>query len=250
MGEPALRLSGLGKRYGGVTAVDMVTLEIPAGEIHAIIGPNGAGKSTLVALISGQIPSDSGTVSYFGRDVTSLPFDARVRIGIARSFQITSLIPDFTALENVALAVQARSGHAFRFWSDASRDTKLTEPAHRYLARVGLGTRHDVPATMLSHGEQRQLEIAVALATEPQLLLLDEPTAGMGPDDSRAMVTLIESLRGRCTVVLVEHDMDAVFSLANRITVLESGRILATGTPGDIRSDAAVRLAYLGEEAP
>jgi branched-chain amino acid transport system ATP-binding protein len=247
--EPALRIDGLCKSFGSLVATDDLHLDILPGEIHAIIGPNGAGKTTLIAQLSGELRPDRGRVTFAGRDITSMSIPARSALGLARSFQITSIFQDFTALDNVALAIQAHAGHSFRFWRPAQKDPALRDPAQAALEHIGLGDRGDVPAANLSHGEQRQLEIAMALATEPSLLLLDEPMAGMGRDESTRMVELLQGLRGNHTIVLIEHDMDAVFALADRITVLVYGRAIATGAPAQIRADAAVRAAYLGTEA-
>src|SRR5207244_2728408 len=214
-------------------------------ETLAIIGPNGAGKTTLIAQLSGDLAPDAGTIVFTGRDVTALDAPARSRLGLARSFQITSVFRDFTALDNVALAVQAHAGHSFRFWYAAQRDPRLREPAQAVLREVGLAARADVMAAALSHGEKRSLEIAMTLAMRPRLLLLDEPTAGMGPEESAAMVRLLAGLKGRLAIVLVEHDMDAVFALADRITVMVYGRVIASGAPEAIRGDAEVRRAYL-----
>jgi len=248
MTEPLLQIAGLSKRFGGVVASDAITLDIPHGEFHAVIGPNGAGKTTLIGLLAGEISPAGGTIKFDGGDITALPVDRRSKLGMARSFQITSLFREFTALENVALAAQAHSGHSFRFWKDARRDESLCGPAHAALARVGLADRADMRVEKLSHGEQRQLEIAMALATKPRMLLLDEPMAGMGPDESSRMVELLRTLKGSVTILLVEHDMETVFALADRITVLVYGRIIACGDPAAIRADAAVREAYLGEQ--
>ena len=247
MSEPLLQLRDLTKRFGGLVATDSVHLDVDKGEIHAIIGPNGAGKTTLVGQISGETHPDGGTIAFAGRPITRSPAHARALLGIARSFQITSLFLDFTVLANVALAVQAHAGHSFHFWQDATRDPALLEPARRFLELVGLEARADDHAATLSHGEHRQLELAMALATEPKLLLLDEPTAGMGGDESTRMVELLKSFKGHFTILLIEHDMDAVFALADSITVLNSGRILASGTPEEIRANHDVRQAYLGE---
>ncbi len=249
MPEPLLRIEALSKAYGAVVACDRVTLDIVEGEVHAVIGPNGAGKTTLVGQIAGEIAADAGTITFQGAEITQLPVYRRSARGIARSFQITSVLPHFSALDNVALAVQAHAGHSFRFWRPARREAALREPAMEALARVGLGTRGAVPAAELAHGEQRQLEIAMALATGPKLLLLDEPTAGMGREDSGRMVALLRELRGSVTLLLVEHDMDAVFALADRITVMVYGKVIATGPPDEIRANEEVRRAYLGEEA-
>jgi branched-chain amino acid transport system ATP-binding protein len=248
MAEPILETTALVKRFGGVTATDRLSLAVEAGELHAVIGPNGAGKTTLVAQLAGELLPTSGRIRFRGEDVTALSMPARSRRGIARSFQVTSLCPGLTALDNAALAVQARAGHSFRFWKPARSDAALREPARRILDRVGLAHCADMPATALAHGEQHQLEVAVALATEPRLLLLDEPMAGMGRKDSARMVELLRTLKGRYTILLIEHDMDAVFALADRISVLVHGRCIATGTPAEIRRDAEVRAAYLGEE--
>jgi len=245
---PLLQIEGLTKRFGGVIAADTITLDIAAGEFHAIIGPNGAGKTTLTGLLTGEIRPDGGRVRFDGGDITALSVDRRSHLGLARSFQITSLFSDFTALDNVALAVQAHAGHSFRFWQDARSDAALRAPAQAALDRIGLAPRAQTRIDALSHGEHRQLEIAIALATQPWLLLLDEPMAGMGPDESARMVALLRELKGNVTIVLIEHDMEAVFALADRITVLVYGRVIASGEPKAIRADAAVREAYLGEQ--
>jgi branched-chain amino acid transport system ATP-binding protein len=237
------------KRFGGLLATDTVSIDVRPGEIHALIGPNGAGKTTLIGQLTGTLKPDAGTIRFAGHDVTHLPVHARVRLGLARSFQITSVLRDFSALDNVALAVQAHDGHSFRFLRDVRTDDRLRAPAHVLLETVGLGDRAGTLSSALSHGEQRQLEIAMALAGEPKLLLLDEPMAGMGLEESQRMVTLLRSLKGRRGMLLIEHDMDAVFALADRLTVLVYGRVIATGTPDEIRRNAEVRAAYLGEEA-
>ncbi len=248
MSTVMLEVKELRKSFGGVKATDGVSLEVIEGEVHAIIGPNGAGKTTLISQLSGLQRSDGGSTVFAGRDITRLSAPARSRLGLARTFQITSVFHDFTALQNVALAIQAHSGHSFRFLKDASSDQVLTEPARRRLADVGLGERADIPAGDLAHGEQRQLEIAMALATDPKMLLLDEPMAGMGPADSADMTSYLKSIKGQVTMLLVEHDMQAVFQLADRISVLVYGRIIATGDPQSIRSNKEVREAYLGED--
>ncbi|MGE0152431.1 MAG: ABC transporter ATP-binding protein [Reyranellaceae bacterium] len=249
MAEPLLRIDRLLKRFGGLVATDNLSLEVQPGEIHALIGPNGAGKTTLVAQLMGQMPCDAGRIVFDGADVTRLPTHRRVAAGLARSFQITSVLRDFTALDNVALAVQAHQGHSFRFWRPAQDDPALRQPARAILDQLGLGARADTLAASLSYGEQRQLEIAMALAGDPRLLLLDEPMAGMGPDESAQMVAFLRRLKGQRTILLIEHDMDAVFALADCITVLVYGRAIASGPPGEIRANAEVRKAYLGEEA-
>jgi branched-chain amino acid transport system ATP-binding protein len=250
MAEPLLSARGLVKRFGGLLATDNVSLEVRPGEIHALIGPNGAGKTTLVSQLTGNLAPDSGSIRFAGRDVTRLPTHARVRLGLARSFQITSVLGEFSVLDNVALGVQAHDGHSFRFLADVRGDLRLRDPAQRALDNVGLGERSRSLASALSHGEQRQLEIAMALVSEPKLLLLDEPMAGMGVEESQRLVALLRSLKGSCGMLLIEHDMDAVFALADRVTVLVYGRAIASGTAAEIRSNPDVRQAYLGEEAP
>jgi branched-chain amino acid transport system ATP-binding protein len=243
-----LEVCGLAKRFGALRASDGIDLEIREGETHAIIGPNGAGKTTLIAQLAGGIRPDAGTVRFAGEDITALPAAARARRGLARSFQITSIYPEFSALRNVMLAVQARAGHSFRFWKTMIGDEALRAPALALLDEVGLGSRAEIQAASLAHGEQRALEIAMALATKPRLLLLDEPVAGMGAEETQRMVAFLSTLKGGKTMLLVEHDMDAVFSLADRVSVLVYGRIIATGTPPEIRANPEVRRAYLGEE--
>jgi branched-chain amino acid transport system ATP-binding protein len=244
-----LVVRGLTKRFGGLVATDQLDLSVAAGELHAVIGPNGAGKTTLIGQLAGTLRPDAGTIMLAGVDVTRRSPHARVARGIARSYQVTNVFRRFTALDNAALAVQAGTGSSFRFWQPVARETALFEHAQTLLERVGLQQRADIPAGALAHGEQRQLEVALALASRPRLLLLDEPMAGMGPDESERMVALIAGLKGSVTIVLVEHDMDAVFRLADRISVLVYGRVLATGTPADIRASQDVREAYLGAEA-
>jgi branched-chain amino acid transport system ATP-binding protein len=247
-GDALLQIEGLTKRFGGVIASDAISLDVRKGELHAIIGPNGAGKTTLIAQLAGEIAPDAGRIRVEGRDVTALPTYRRSQLGLARSFQITSLFLDFTVLDNVALAVQAHAGHSFRFWRDARSETGLRAPARAALTRVGLADRGNVLVSKLSHGEHRQLEIAMALATAPRMLLLDEPMAGMGPDESARMVRTLRELKRELTILLIEHDMEAVFALADRITVLVYGRIIASGSPQAIRASPEVRQAYLGEQ--
>ncbi|WP_338829379.1 ABC transporter ATP-binding protein [Bradyrhizobium sp. 27S5] len=246
--EPLLRVENLVRRYGGITATDNLSMEVVPGELHAIIGPNGAGKTTLISQLTGQVMPNSGTIRFAGRDVTGLPSYKRSRLGLARSFQITSLLKDFSAIDNVALAAQAHDGHSFRFWGNARKERRLRDAARAALERVGLGKRADVLVSQLSHGEQRELELAVALATKPQLLLLDEPMAGLGVTESARMVALLKELRKEVTIVLVEHDMEAVFALADRITVLVYGRVIACDVPDAIRKHEEVKRAYLGEQ--
>lgn len=248
MAEPVLQIENLVKRFGGLTATDHVTMSLEPGEIHAVIGPNGAGKTTLIGQLTGELKPDDGRILFSGRDITGLPTHSRSAAGLARSFQITNIFQDFTALQNVALSVQAHSGHSFRFWQRADRQPELVDPAREALSRVGLEARADELASSLSHGEQRQLEIAMALATGPSVLLLDEPMAGMGPEDSQRMIQFLGTMKGDLTILLVEHDMDAVFALADRITVLVYGRAIATGTPDAIRDNPDVRAAYLGDD--
>jgi len=247
MSTALLQVDKLAKRFGGIVATDDITLGVTTGEMHAIIGPNGAGKTTLIAQLSGQLKSDSGRIHFAGTDVTTQPMHKRSALGLARSFQITSLFLDLSVLDNVALAVQAHAGHSFRFWRDARGESDLRDPARAALARVGLGDRADMPAAVLSHGEHRLLELAMALAAGPRMLLLDEPMAGLGPEESVAMVAMLRALKGEFTILLVEHDMEAVFALADRITVLVYGRVIASGLPDEIRGNAQVREAYLGE---
>jgi branched-chain amino acid transport system ATP-binding protein len=243
-----LETKHLRKRFGGVLACDSVSLEIRKGELHAIIGPNGAGKSTLIGLLAGEIKPNDGQIIFDEKDITSLPTYRRSTLGLARTFQITSLFQNFTVLDNVALAIQGHAGHSFRFWTPARGDVKLRAPARGALSRVGLEYRADTACVNLSHGEHRQLEIAMAIAAAPRTLLLDEPMAGLGPEESARMLVLLKELKRELTILLVEHDMDAVFQLADRITVLVNGRMIASGAPADVRADAEVRRAYLGEQ--
>jgi branched-chain amino acid transport system ATP-binding protein len=245
--EILLEVERLTKRFGGVIAADEISLAVPAGELHAIIGPNGAGKSTLIGQLSGEVVPDSGRIRFDGREITNLPVYRRSRLGLARSFQVTTLFPDFTALDNIALSVQAHAGHSFRFWQNARNEPELREPAQTALARVGLIERASTLVADLSHGERRQLEIAMALAARPRMLLLDEPMAGMGLEESARLLEMLRALKGSITVILIEHDIDAVFALADRISVLVYGRIIASGDPAAIRADPGVREAYLGE---
>jgi branched-chain amino acid transport system ATP-binding protein len=246
--DALLDVEGLSKRFKGVVASDKVQFDVPEGELHAIIGPNGAGKTTLIGQLAGEITPDEGRIRFAGLDITVLPTYRRSALGLARSFQITSLLPDFTAADNVALAAQAHRGHSFRFWGNARKEKALRDAAQAALDRVGLGGRADVLVSRLSHGEQRELELAVALATGPQLLLLDEPMAGLGVTESARMVKLLQELRREVTIVLVEHDMEAVFALADRISVLVYGRVIASGEPQAIRQNEEVKRAYLGDQ--
>ena len=243
-----LELRSVTKRFGGVVATDDVALEVAQGEVHALIGPNGAGKTTLIGQISGSLRTDVGTIRFMEKEVTALRQHERVGLGLARSYQITSIFKRFTVLENLALAVQARSGSSFSFWRPVAAERALFDEARGLAARVGLAEKVEAVASTLAHGEQRALEVGLTLATLPRLVLLDEPMAGMGPEESVRMIALIERIRAGVTVLLVEHDMDAVFRLADRITVLVNGRVIATGRPEAIRAAPQVRRAYLGDE--
>ncbi len=249
MAEIVLSIERLVKRFGGLTATNDLSLAVEKGELHAVIGPNGAGKTTLIAQLSGLLTPDSGRIVFNGQDVTALSAHRRSALGLARSFQVTSIFLNFTAEDNVALAVQAHAGHSFRFLKSARAESALREPAKKALERVGLAHRADVVAADLSHGEQRQLEIAMAIATNPTVLLLDEPMAGMGPEESTRMIDVLRGFKGSHSLLLIEHDMDAVFQLADRITVLVYGQAIATGTPDEIRKNPEVKRAYLGDEA-
>ena len=248
MSEPLLEVSGLSRSFGGIAATSDVSLKISRGEIHAVIGPNGAGKTTLVALLAGELAADSGTIRFREGDITLDETPARARRGLARTFQVTSIFSEFSALENVALAVQAHAGHSFRFWKPAVEDAALRQGALEALQKVGLGDASERNAGEMSHGEHRLLEMAMALATNPVMLLLDEPAAGLGPEETTAMVGLLQELKQDKGVLLVEHDMDVVFAIADRITVMVSGKTIATGSPTEVRNDDRVRKAYLGEE--
>ena len=244
-----LHLDGLRKSYGALAVTRDVSLQVAPGEVHALIGPNGAGKTTLVGQVAGSIRPDRGRVVFGGQDITALSPQRRARLGLARSFQIITLLPEFTARENVAVAVQRRYGSSFRFVRDAARDGAVNDKADAALASVGLASRAAIRADALSHGEKRHLELAVALACAPKLLLLDEPMAGIGHDETAGLLALLQSLRGRFAMLLVEHDMDAVFALSDRVSVLVQGAVIASGPPAMIRADPAVRAAYLGDAA-
>jgi branched-chain amino acid transport system ATP-binding protein len=244
----ALVTKNLVKRFGGVQATDDVSLCVEEGQLHAVIGPNGAGKSTLIGQLAGEIAPDSGSVTLFGKDLTTVSVFARANLGLARTYQITQLAQEFTAIDNILWAITAKARHNFRFWANAHDDADAMNRSMNVLAKVGLTDAKNRTVAELGHGEQRQLEIAMALATEPKVLLLDEPLAGMSQSESAAMIALLKSLKGRYPILLVEHDMDAVFALADLVSVLVYGRIIATGTPDEIRSNAEVRAAYLGEE--
>jgi branched-chain amino acid transport system ATP-binding protein len=248
MPDSILFVRNLTKNFGALRASDGIDFDVREGETHAVIGPNGAGKTTFISQLAGNLRPDAGRIVFAGADITDLPAPRRARLGLARSFQITSVYPEFSALQNVALAIQAHAGHSFRFWRDARNDPALLHPARGVLEEVGLEGRKSVLAGNLAHGEQRQLEVAMALATRPRLLLLDEPMAGMGADESQRMIALLASLKRKQTLILVEHDMDAVFRLADRISVLVYGRVIATDAPERIKLNDEVRKAYLGED--
>ncbi len=249
MTETLLRVSELSKRFGAVQASHNLSFDIQRGEIHALIGPNGAGKTTAIKQLSGEILPDAGSIFFDGTDITHLPAHKRARLGLARSFQITSVFEHLTVEENIALAVQAHIGHSFSFWRTARKDPALIQPTRNAVQGCGLESRADVMAANLSHGEKRQLDVGMALAGNPEILLLDEPMAGMGPGGTVVLTELIKGLKGSVTMLLVEHDMDVVFSLADRITVLVYGESIATGTPDEIRANPKVQQAYLGEES-
>ena len=243
-----LQVQGLVKRFGGLVATDQAQLAGRTGEIHALIGPNGAGKTTLIQQLSGALVPDAGRIIFDGADITPLSMHARVHRGLARSYQITSIFQRLPVLDNLALALQARQGSSLRFWHAARAEAQRYAQAAAVAERVGLGEQLQLPAGALSHGQQRQLEVGIALATGAKLLLLDEPMAGMGAEESERMVALLHSLRGECTLLLVEHDMDAVFRLADTISVLVAGRVIASGAPDAIRANIEVRRAYLGDD--
>ena len=243
-----LSIKGLVKRFGGLIATDHIDFEVQPGEVHAIIGPNGAGKTTLISQLAGELHPDAGSMTFEGRDISRLPVPARSLLGLGRSYQISQIFREFTALENVMLAVQAHAGHSFSFFNPVASDAALMVPAQAALDLVGLGTRAHSKVAAMAHGEHRQLELAMTLAGKPRLLLLDEPMAGMSQKESEEMISLVKSLKGKYAVILVEHDMDAVFALADRISVLVYGRIIVTGTPDTIRNNREVKEAYLGEE--
>jgi branched-chain amino acid transport system ATP-binding protein len=249
MAEPILAISGLVKSFGALKATDNIQLDLRPGEIHALIGPNGAGKTTLIEQIAGRLKPDAGSIVFCGEEVSGLSIADRARRGLGRTFQVSSLALEFSALRNVMLAVQSVQGTSFRFFRPVMRDRSLIDPAIAALERVGLSDRAHLPASELSHGERRQIEIAIALALGAKAFLLDEPMAGMGPEGSKRLTRFLAGLRNEAPILLVEHDMDAVFALADRISVLVYGRIMASGTVDEIRADPAVRKAYLGGEA-
>lgn len=244
---PILEVNRITKSFGAVQAADDLSLRLAPGECHAVIGPNGAGKTSLIAQISGVLSPDSGSISFLDQDITSWPIWRRSQAGIARSFQIASIFPEFTVSENVTLSIQAHKGHSFRFFKNERYEDRLSALSHSVLCQVGLEAKESMRAVNLSHGEQRQLELAMTLAGSPSLLLLDEPMAGMGATDSQRIIALLRELKGRVTILLVEHDMDAIFALADRITVMVYGKVIASGAPQEIRNNADVRAAYLGQ---
>ena len=243
----ALKTYGLTKRFGANVVSDDINLDIIEGEVHAVIGPNGAGKTTLINQLSGELQPDAGTINFFGREITRLPVYQRSLLGLSRSYQITSVFSNFSAVENVSIAAQAHDGHSFGCWHPAARDKRLTALSLASLEKVGLAVKSEVQAAELAHGERRQLELAMALVSKSKMLLLDEPMAGMGARESESMVELLRTLKGNYTMLLVEHDMDAVFALADRISVLVYGKIIVTGAPQEIRNSPEVRKAYLGD---
>ena len=247
MSASILKIRGLTKRFGAHVVSDNIDFDLMEGEVHAVIGPNGAGKTTLINQLIGELRPDAGTIDFGGRDITAMPIHQRSTLGLSRSYQITSVFSDFTALDNVAIAAQAHDGHSFGIWHPAARDEKLIQPSLASLEKVGLLEKARHFASELAHGERRQLEIAMALVSKSKVLLLDEPMAGMGTQESELMVRLLSSIKGQYTMLLVEHDMDAVFALADRISVLVYGKIIATGAPNEIRNSSEVRKAYLGE---
>lgn len=250
MNAPLLQIDGLVKRFGGVTATNHLSLDLKPGELHALIGPNGAGKTTLIAQIMGELRPDSGTIHLDGHPLGSLSTAARTRRGLARTFQIVQLLPSSTALENVAQTVRVRKSHGFRFWRDARDDAQSRNDAMTFLTQVALDHRSDTIVANLAHGEQKQLELAIALATRPRVLLLDEPLAGLGMAENERMIGILRALKGNIAMLLIEHDMDAVYALADRISVLVNGGLIASGSAAEIRANADVQNAYLGDEGP
>jgi branched-chain amino acid transport system ATP-binding protein len=247
MTDAVLSTQGLSRRFGGLMAASSVAIELHRGRLHAVLGPNGAGKTTLINLLSGDLAATAGTIRYKGADITGYSAHRRSRIGIGRSYQKTNIFPAFTVFENCRLAAQSRAPRAFHVFADATRYPPVREAAGRALEAAGLEARGDRVASALSHGEQRQLEIAMVLATAPEVLLLDEPLAGMGAEEAQRMVGLLQKLAPEHAILLVEHDMDAVFAVADVITVMVNGQVLESGAPAQIRASPAVRRAYLGE---
>ena len=246
MSEVLLKGEAITRRWGGLVAVDRVSIALARGQVHAVIGTNGAGKSTLVNILSGEIPPSSGRVELLGQDVTAWPQPKRARAGLGRSYQRTTIYPQFTVLENCRLSAQSRVQQPWAWWRDAQRDEQSNAAAREAAAKAGLAHALDRPAGLLSHGQKRQLEIAMCLATAPQVLLLDEPLAGMGAEETERMLALLAELRAGHAILLVEHDMDAVFRIADRITVMVNGAVIASGPPDAVRNDPQVQAAYLG----
>jgi branched-chain amino acid transport system ATP-binding protein len=247
-GNKLLQVKGLVKRFGGLTATDSVDFNVDSGELHAVIGPNGAGKTTFISLLSGELQPDEGSIAFNGSELTGIGVPQRARLGLGRSYQISQIFRDMTALQNATLAAQATAKHSFSFFKPVATDEALVGPAREALELTGLGPRMHTLTSEMAHGEHRQLELAMTLATRPRLLLLDEPMAGMSRAESVEMVALLKRIKASYAVVLVEHDMDAVFTLADRVSVLVYGRVIATGTPEEIRANPAVREAYLGDQ--
>lgn len=249
MADAVLETRSLTKRFGGLLVTDAVTLDVKEGELHAIIGPNGAGKTTLINQLSGELPADQGAVNFLGKNITALPISGRARLGLLRSYQITSVFEEFTVLENVALSALGAQSHAWQFWRPLLGQASLKDTARRALELTRLAHRADARVAELAYGERRQLELAMALSAKPKVLLLDEPMAGMSPQESVQVIELLKSLKGQVSILLIEHDMEAVFALADRITVLVYGKVLCTGTPDEIRHNPEVKTVYLGDEA-
>jgi len=247
MADPSLSTQGLCKRFGAVVASDALDFELRPAEIHALIGPNGAGKTTVLAQLAGELRPDAGKIVFMGKDITGIPSYRRALMGLGRSFQISSLFESFSVEDNVSLAIQAHLGHSFRFWRAAAHDSSLRHRARALLQRIGLMPQARSAVSRLAHGERRQLEVAMALAGNPHCLLLDEPMAGLGPGGTQRMTEMLQVLKGQLAILLIEHDMDVVFTLADRVSVLVYGRCVATGTPAEIRRNPDVRKAYLGD---
>lgn len=243
-----LRVQRLVKQFRGVRASDGIDFDVRPGEIHAVIGPNGAGKTTFINQLAGEIAPDAGTIEFRGKDITRLPVHRRALLGLARSYQISELFNELSVLENVMTAVQARSGHGFRFLRNAGRDQQIVDAGHSALARAGLGDLADCKVADLAHGQRRQLELAIVMSLDPALMLLDEPMAGTGPGESKDIVALLRRLKSSAAIVLIEHDLEAVFALADRISVLVYGKVIASGTAAEIRGNRVVREAYIGDE--
>ena len=246
MAEPLLAVTGLTKRYGAFVANSGIDFTVQPGEVHAVIGPNGAGKTTFIGQVAGELAPSAGRIVFEGRDVTGMTPYKRAALGLGRTFQITSVFRSFSALENVAIAAQALAGSSFGMWAPADRDAALNRASREALELMGLGARADEPCMALAHGEHRQLELAMAFVNRPKLVLLDEPTAGMGPEESQQILALLRRLKGAQGMILVEHDMEVVFAISDRITVLVNGAVIASGAPDEIRASEAVRAAYLG----